>query len=183
MNGVAVGANGRRDDLPVVIPEDSRLLRRHRAAPHRLGVSLARVVHPQRKVPHPVAVAMNVIGDQARVFGQVGTDRRRQDETDLVLLEEVTRPVPDSGLGPPVPHELKAEGGPVIVTRLSRVAHPELDVVGAVDGKRVAGGDGGGEGVGLHAVLRGVRFTQRKDSHDGGDGRPVVTGRTASVRS
>ena len=141
---------------------DRRLLRRDRAPLDRLGVSLPRVVHPERQVPDAVAVPVDVVGDDPSLVAQIRPDRRGQHEPDLVLLEQVAGAVADPGLGPSIPDQLESEGGAVVVAGLLGVPDPELDVVGAVDGEGVARGGGGGQGLGLHAVSLDVVGDTRK---------------------
>ena len=82
--------------------------------------------------------------------GMVRGDRRGQDEADLILLEEIGGPVSGPGFRPPVGHQLKAEGRPVIVARLLGIPHVKLDVIRPVDWEGIGDGLGGSGGAGMH---------------------------------
>ena len=123
----------------------------------RLRVRVARVVHPEREVAHAVAVAADVIGDRT-----VRTDRRRQHEPNLVLLEEVARAVANSGLRPAVRDEVEPERGAIEHRALLGVADVELDVVGAVDRKRIVRDRRFGRCNGRHDFPPMLRLASRK---------------------
>jgi hypothetical protein len=78
-----------------------------------------------------------MVRDPLRVVAQVGTDGRGEDEPDLALLEEITRPVAHARLGPAVRDKLESERGSVVQRRLPGVSDVELDVIGSIDRKRV----------------------------------------------
>ncbi len=164
VDGVAVGADGGGHDLALVVAQHPGLMDRRGAPLDGPGERLARVVHPERQIPDPVAVAIDVVGHGPRLVGQVRTDRGGEQEADPVLLEQVAGAVADAGLGAAVSHELESEGGAVVVAGLPGVSDPEFDVVGAVDREGVGDGCGRGEGLGRHALLQGGSVTQRKDS-------------------
>ena len=66
-----------------------------------------------------------------------GMERARDDEPDLVLLEHVARAIPHACLRPRVRGAVEAERVLVVERRLLRVAHPQLDVIPAVEGHEV----------------------------------------------
>jgi hypothetical protein len=148
MDRLAVGTDGSDHDLAGVIANDPRLLLRNCSALDGGGIRVARIVHPECIVLHAIAVLVNVLRDR-----RLRTQCRRQNEPDLALLEEITRPVSHAGLGPTVGDELKAERAAIEMTRLLRVADVELDIVGSVDRKRVVRGLSGGQGLRCHAIV------------------------------
>src|SRR6266850_6176964 len=95
------------------------------------------------------------MGPMMRRDGRIGALRGGEDETHLVLHQEVARPVPHTGFGAAIARQLEPERGAVVVARLLGVPDVELDVVGAVDRERVSGLGGlGGEDLSGHGVLR-----------------------------
>ncbi len=103
------------------------------AAAGGLAPGAARIVHPEGDNSHAVAVAMDVIGD-----GIARAQRRGEHETHLALLHHVGSAIALAGFRPGVGHQRHAECGAIKVGRLARVAHVELDVVGASERKKVA---------------------------------------------
>ena len=61
-----------------------------------------------------------------------------QDERDVVPAHDVAGPVADAGLEARESDRGEAPQGPEVGRRLAGVAHPELDVVDAVEGQEVA---------------------------------------------
>ena len=57
----------------------------------------------------------------------------RQHEADFALYQHVRSAVPRSGLRTPVRSQPKAERGAVEMRGLARVAHVELQIIGAVE--------------------------------------------------
>ena len=128
MDGVAVDRDRADHDLTLLVFLRHGWLDAFGAALNRFRIGVARIVHPEGDVAHPVAVPQHVGRDRS-----VRTQRTREDESDLVLLDEVARAVAHARLGSAVADQLKAECRLVLVGRLLRVADVELDVVGAVD--------------------------------------------------
>jgi hypothetical protein len=90
----------------------------------RAPVGLGRVGNGQRDIADAVAVARAVAGDLV-----ILAERRRQDEADLALLQDIGGAVAEPGLGPCISRAREAEHALVEVRRLLRVPDPEFDVV------------------------------------------------------
>ena len=75
-----------------------------------------------------------MLGDLA-----VGTERAGHDDGDVVLAHDVARSIAHARLKPGVGDRREAPQRPEVVRGLLRVAHPELDVVDAVEGQEVLG--------------------------------------------
>src|SRR5262249_48828534 len=155
MNRVAVDLDGGDHRLAAVIAQCARLVHRQRAALHSLGARIARVLYPERDIADAVAVLLNVVGDVAS-----GAQRRREKNANLVLLQQVRRSIARSCFGSAITDELKAERALIVVGRLLRVTHIELDVVGAVDREDVVAFGlrwrGSGSGHLQHSWYRGL---------------------------
>ena len=82
----------------------------------------------------PSPCCADVLGDLA-----VRRERRREHEPDVVLDHHVARPVADLRLEAAERDRREAPQRPVVGARLAGVAHPELDVVDAVQRQEIAG--------------------------------------------
>jgi hypothetical protein len=89
-----------------------------------LAVSVLRVLDLERNVLHAVSVRVRVPRDLV-----VGTERARDDEPRVSLLQDVGGTIPDARLGTRIRDRLEAERALIVIGRLLRVADPELDVV------------------------------------------------------
>src|SRR6185503_4650632 len=160
MDGVAIGVNGGDHYLASVVPQDGGGL--HRTGPPLDGdlERAARVVHPEGNVADAVAVLGNVSRG-----GMIGSQRRGEQQPDLVLLQQIAGPISGAGLRPAVAGQLKPERRPVVVAGLLGVADIELDEVGAVNGKGIGSRGGCGHGLGVH------------ETSWGDSARPASTGR------
>ena len=74
----------------------------------------------------------HMIGNFAR-----GPKRRRQDETDFVLLQQIAGAIPNTSLRAAIGHELKSQHVLKEQRRLFRVAAVEFDEISAIDGERI----------------------------------------------
>ncbi len=96
---------------------------------------------------HAVAVAGVVLAD-----GMAGDERAGEHEPDAALPQDEGDAVAHAGLEARVGDLLEPERLAVEVGRLGGVAHPQLDVVDAVERHEVlAGGLGRGDGLRAHA--------------------------------
>ena len=132
VHDVAVGRDRREHDLAVLVLDRLRLHDPARAALNRLPVRLVRVRDAQRDVLHTVAVQTREVADLV-----AAPQRARDDEADLVLLEDVARAIAHTGLRPRVRGAPEAERVLVVVRRLLRVPDPQLDVVPPVEGHEI----------------------------------------------
>ena len=127
-----VGGNGRVADRAVLVGPVGR--RAHRLGPARHGLREGGVgivdVEAMSRTPSPWSRMWSLIGSS----GPVG---RRQHEAGLALLQGVGRGVAPAGFEARVRELGEAERLPVVVGRLLRVAHPELDVVDALQPERI----------------------------------------------
>ena len=129
---IAVGRDRRQLDRSVLVFQVVGLVDAPRSALRGLFPGLPGVVHPERHIAHAVSVAMHVVGNFA-----VRAQRRREHEADLALLQHIRSPVAQSGLRTGVGHQLHAEGEPVKIRGLARIADVELDIIRAVEGKEI----------------------------------------------
>jgi len=132
VDGVSIRGDGRSHDLAFVVLVNFGRVDGHGTAGRRLFESRSRIVYPQRNVPHAVAVAEDVVGD-----GMAGPEGGGEDKADLILLDELTRPIPHAGFGAAVPDDAEAEDMSVVEGRLLGVAHVKLNIIGAIDGEEV----------------------------------------------
>jgi hypothetical protein len=128
MDRVAVGGDGRAPDRAVLVRDRRGLLDAPRAAFRGLLVRPIDVLDLERDVLHAVAVAVDVLRDRP-----LGTERRREDEPDLSLLEQVRRAVADLGFETGVPRDGEPERVHVVERGLAGIPDPELDVVDGAD--------------------------------------------------
>ena len=92
------------------------------------------VGHAERDVPDAVAVLPHVLGDLT-----VRGEGRREHDRDVVLAHDVARAVPDLRLEAAERDRGEPPQGAEVRRRLAGVAHPELDVVDAVERQEVLG--------------------------------------------
>jgi hypothetical protein len=97
-----------------------------------LPVRLGGVGHRQRNVLDAVAVRAREAGELA-----VAAQPARQDEADVLLLEDVRRPVADTRLRAGIRGRREAEGVLVVEGGLLRIPDVELEVVPAFDREEV----------------------------------------------
>ena len=130
MDGVAVGGDTGGGDTAVGVGEFFGLLD---AAGAAAGGFVPRfgVVDPEGDGADTVAVLVDVAGDVG-----VGAEGGGEDEADLALLEDVAGAVALTGLRAGVGDERHAKRGTVEVGGLAGVAYVELDVVGALEGRK-----------------------------------------------
>ena len=138
---VPVGRDRRMTDGAVLVRPVRRLADGLRAPRHRFGEGRVGVVHVEADVAHAVAVEADVIVD--RIVRPVGGG---QDDAGLALLEGVGRRVAPARFEARVRELREPEGLPVVVGRLPGVAHPELDVMDALQPQRIVS----------HGLCRGV---------------------------
>ena len=132
---VAVRPDGApAQDAVLAAVELDGLHRRSGAAGRRLAPRRRRVLDRERDVPDAVPVGADVLGDLA-----VGGQRRREHDPDVVLLHDVARAVPDAGLEAREGDRREAPQRAEVGRGLAGVAHPELDVVDAVERQEVLG--------------------------------------------
>ena len=118
------------------------------AAAGGLAPGTARIVHPQRDDFHAIAMAMNVIGNRP-----LGAKRRGEHKADLALLHNVGGAVALAGFRARIGHQRHAECGAIEVRSLARVAHVELNVVGAFERQKIAvAGQRFGSGMAMRMV-------------------------------
>ena len=84
VDGVAIGADRRNDDLAIGIADHFRIARRRGPALECHGMGRARILHPERHVAHAVTMQPHMLGDFA-----VRTKGRREHEAELVLHQQV----------------------------------------------------------------------------------------------
>ena len=133
VDDVAVGPHGRfAQDAVLAAVDLGRLEHGHGAARGRLAPGRLDVVHRERDVLHAVAVMVHVLGDLA-----VGRQWRGEHEPDVVLLDHVRGAVADLRLEAGERGRREAPQRAVVRGRLARVAHPELDVVDALERQEV----------------------------------------------
>ena len=132
VDGVAVGGDGRDAHFAVLVAQGLRLAHAARAAAGGLAPGRFGIVHPQRDIAHAVAVQADVLGD-----GMIGRERRGEHQADLVLHQHVGSAVARAGLRAAIGRQAEAERGAVEVRGLARVAHVELDVIGAVERQEI----------------------------------------------
>ena len=139
---------------------------------HALGAALgrllpcgARVIHPQRHVLHAVAVPLDVRGNLA-----LRAQRRGQHQPHFALLQHVGGAVALSRLRAGIGNQLMAEGEPVVVGRLPRIAYIKLDIIRAVQRQEVLLGLSLGMHHGRHCLsstrgTHGCRLTAHRTTH------------------
>ena len=128
VHDVAVGRDRRELDTAELVLHPLRLGHALRTALHGLTVRLARVRDAQRDVLDPVAVRRGELADLVPA-----TQRARDHEADVVLLEHVARAVADPRLRACVRRAAEPECVLVVEGGLLGVPHPELDVVPPVE--------------------------------------------------
>ncbi len=124
VNGVAVGGDRRLDELPARVFEHGRLAHDTRAAAHCHLERGLRVVDEDRDILDAVAVQRDVARDLV-VRLQTG----RQNEAQLVLLEQVADAIADARFGPGIGDLFETERRHIIMCCLLGVADVKLDVV------------------------------------------------------
>ena len=75
----------------------------------------------------------NVVGD-----GAARPERSGEDETNLALLKNIGSAIALAGFGAGVGNQAHAKRGAIIVSSLAGVADVKLDVISALEGKKVA---------------------------------------------
>ena len=130
---LAVGPDrGPAQDAVLATVELGRLHRGDRATGRRLAPGRLHVGDREGDVVHAVPMLADVLGDLA-----IGRQRRGEHEADLVLDHDVAGPIADLRLEPAERHRRQAPQRAVVVRRLAGVAHPELDVVDAIDRQEI----------------------------------------------
>lgn len=135
VDGVPVGEDGSGADDAVFIFEGLERVSRACAALEGGGVGLFSIVDPKGEYFYAIAVEVDVSGDV-----MIGAERGAEDKTNFILLEDIGGAVADTGLGSGVGDQFKSEGRLIKVSGLFGVAHIELDVIGAIDGKGILRG-------------------------------------------
>ena len=123
---VAVRRHGRVCDHAALVLASRRLAHAARAPTRGRLERCGGIVHAQRDRLHPVAVLAHVLGDVA-----LRSHRRGEHQADLALLQHVRRSIAHTRLRTGIRDDVEAERVAVVVRGLSRVAHIQLDVVGA----------------------------------------------------
>jgi hypothetical protein len=82
----------------------------------------------------------------------IGCQGGGEEQSNLVLLQEIAGSITGSGLGAAVCQELEPECCTIVVAGLLGVADIELDEVGPIDREGVGGLCLGGSGTGLHGA-------------------------------
>ena len=132
VDSLAVGGDARHHHRAVVVLLLKGLANTLSAALRRLAPGIARIVHPQRHVLHPVAMLQDMGRDLA-----LRVQRRGQHQPYLALLQNVGGAVALPGFRAGIGNQLVAKGKPVVVRGLPRVANVELDIIRAVQRQKV----------------------------------------------
>jgi len=125
---VAVRGDRRPLDPAEVVLGPVRLADSTGSTLNRLPIGVRRVGHCQRRVLHTVAVGTREAGDLA-----VRAETARQDEANVVLLEDVRGAVPNTGFRPCVRGFRETEGVLVEEGGLLGIADVKLEVIPPVD--------------------------------------------------
>ena len=132
VHGVAIGGDGGNAHFPIGVAQAFGLAHAAGAASRRRAPGRFGIVHPQRDVADTVAVPADVIVDRV-----VGPQRRGQHEADLPLAQDITGLVARAGLRTAVGRQFHAHRSAVEVRRLAGISHPEFNVIGAVERKKI----------------------------------------------
>ena len=111
-----------------------RLQRRDGTAGGRLAPRRPHVGDTERDVVDTIAVLADMLGDLA-----LGGQGCREHEANVVLDHDVARPIADLRFEAAERHRGEAPQRPVVGRCLAGIAHPELDMIDAVERKEVAG--------------------------------------------
>ena len=144
------GLDGGGDHFSIVVLRHARLVHRHCAALHRLLERVARVIHPEGEIANAVTMTVDVIRDELRVVAQVRSNRRGENEADLVLLQYVAGTIAGAGFRSAIGNQVEAESGAVVEGRLLGVPHVKLYVIGSVDREDILGSPGIGHRLRCH---------------------------------
>ncbi len=135
MNHIAVGVNAAHDQLAVIVLQRRWLQKTLAAALGRFVPGRSRVLHFQRDRLYAVAVFGNVIGNRI-----ICPQRGGKNEGELVLSNDVARSIFRSRFRSRIGEALKTERCLVKMRRLLGIADIELDVIGALERKKISFG-------------------------------------------
>jgi hypothetical protein len=132
VDGVTVGGDRGDANSAVRVLQVKGLADAARAAFGGFFPGLAGVVDPQGYVADAITVGADMFRDVP-----VGTKRGGQHETDFALLQDVGGAIADAGFRTRIGDKLVAKSQPVEISRLAGIAHPEFNVVGAVERQKI----------------------------------------------
>ena len=124
----AVGANSRDHHFAAFVGQRLWLVCRLSTTLDRQLERRARIIDPESDVLHAVAVFVDVSGNLA-----VGSQRRRQNDSDFILHYDVAGAIPRARLRPPVSYDFVPKNLSVELRGLLCVTDVKLDEIRSVD--------------------------------------------------
>ena len=135
VDGVAVGADARYDNLPVLVGQNGWFGNADRAPSDGFLPCSAGIVHPESNDANCISVSMDMFSNRT-----LTTQRSRQRKTNLPLLHHVSGTIALPSLWSRIGHQGHAESGSIEVGSLTGIAYVEFDVIGSLERQKICTG-------------------------------------------